>query len=329
MLIGKKIFVTAAVVIVILLAVGGGIYWYGSHADYSIAKLSPVTLQPQTNIKLGSLVTAKVTLRTPWRRRPIAAQATVSQGCRLLAQPHISRQAVRLGYTLWNITAQFKPFRTGQMKPGKLVVTFNRDPRQEGNAPGKDMVMTLTIPGFSVSSLPLDNRAAPTIAGAIAPGSQTNGHAIYYWLGLAVAILLGLTLYIWLKRQRHESAVIVPPWEKALLRLNTLRHNMVAGEAKLEVCFAKLTDIVRLYLEERFQLPSSKQTTYEFLASLRKSSSPLQTEHREFLKEFMQAADLVKFAKLPPDQQQLGHAINKAETLIKETEPKPEEDSLK
>jgi len=44
-----------------------------------------------------------------------------------------------------------------------------------------------------------------------------------------------------------------------------------------------------------------------------------------FLNEFMQASDMVKFAKLPPDENILIQAVSKAETLVNETRPAEDE----
>jgi hypothetical protein len=76
---------------------------------------------------------------------------------------------------------------------------------------------------------------------------------------------------------------------------------------------------VRNYIEQRFKLHAPSQTTHEFLSDLDSRDSGLISEHRLFLRNFLTAADLVKFANLPADKELLESAINKAETLVEST----------
>jgi hypothetical protein len=314
----KTKVITGFLLVVVLLALAaGGIYWYGASRDLVIEKISEVALTPEQNIRLGTLVTANVMIKCPWRRRPVAAQAVVGKGCRKLSEPVITRQAMKLGYALWKVAVQLKPFRTGNIPKGQLQITFNRDKRTKN--PADDNLMQLTIPAFKVDPLALNANSVPTIAGKMAEIEQNKGWK-NYWLWI-IAGLVAVILIVLLRRGKKIVAIVITSWERALNQLGGLRSDVADGHVDLGICFSRLTDIVRIYLEQRFTLKSSKQTTYEFLAELKQPSSPLESSQRDFLKQFMQAADLVKFAKLPPDAEQLNNAMDKAETLIKETEP--------
>lgn len=315
----KTKIITGLLTVVLLLALGaGGLYWYGASRDLSIEKIGEVTLTPSQDIKLGNLVTAKVTIKCPWKRRPVAAQATVGKGCRKLSTPTINRQKTGLGYALWEIAVPLKPYRTGDIPKGQLQITFNRDKSAE--IPVDDNLMQLVIPAFKVEPLPLDATTVPTIAGKIDEIELNKGWQGYWWRIAAGLVAVIIILFVVFKRRKEVMAIIITPWERALGTLGGLRTDVAGGNVELGICFVRLTDIVRLYLEERFILKSSKQTTYEFLAEMKQSDSPLEDGQRDFLKQFMQAADLVKFAKLPPDAGQLDHAMDKAEDLIKKTQ---------
>jgi hypothetical protein len=315
----KTKIITGLLIIVVLLALtAGGLYWYGYSRNIAIEKIGEVTLTPDQDIKLGNLITAKVTVKCPWKRHPVAAQATIGKGCRKLAAPTIKRQKLALGFALWDISVQLKPYRTGEIPQGKLQVTFNRD--KTAKEPTDDNVMQLVIPAFKVEPLPLTATTVPTIAGKIAEFKPVPGWKSYWWRIMAGVLAVIIILVVILKRRKAVAEVIITPWERALDTLGALRADVADGNVELGICFVRLTDIVRLYLEQRFMLKSSKQTTYEFLAEMKQSASPLEDSQRDFLKQFMQAADLVKFAKLPPDALQLNHALDKAETLIKETQ---------
>ncbi len=316
----KTKIITGILTVVVMLALAaGGVYWYGISRNIAIEKIGEVTLTPAQDIKLGSLVTANITIKCPWQRRPVAAQATVGKGCRKLSEPLITRQVTKLGYTLWNVALPMKPFRTGEIPKGDLQITFSRDKRAK--TPKNDTLMQLVIPPFKVAPLPLDANSAPTIAGKIAEIEQITGWKSY-WIRIVAGLLAVIIIVVvLLRRNKKVVAVVITSWERALSQLGGLRSDVATGHVDLGICFSRLTDIVRLYLEQRFTLKSSKQTTYEFLAELKKSSSPLEASQRDFLKKFMQAADLVKFAKLDPNEEQLNNAMDRAEALIKETEP--------
>ena len=94
-----------------------------------------------------------------------------------------------------------------------------------------------------------------------------------------------------------------------------------AGKASPELAVADLTDVVRRYLEARFQLRAERQTTAEFLADLERNDSLLEEKDRKFLRSFLASADMVKFARLPADPGLFDKASVKAEELISGTIP--------
>jgi hypothetical protein len=313
-----KIITVLLTAVVLLALAAGGLYWYGISRNFPIEKIDEVSLTPGQNIKLGELVTAKVTVKCPWERRPVSAVATVSKGCRKLSEPIITRQSMKWGYALWEVAVPLKPFRTGDIGKGELQITFNRDKRNK--IPEDDNLMQLTIPAFKVEPLPLNAGSVPTIAGEVDEIELTCGWKKYWvWIAAGGLMVILVIVAMLMRRGKAMVAIIIMPWERALNNLGGLRKDVAEGQVDLGICFSRLTDIVRLYLEQRFTLKSSKQTTYEFLAELKQPSSPLESSQRDFLKQFMQAADLVKFAKLPPETAQLDDAMDKAETLVKET----------
>ena len=87
---------------------------------------------------------------------------------------------------------------------------------------------------------------------------------------------------------------------------------------------ARLTDLVRGYLEQRFNIPATRRTTPEFLASLDRDDTVLDRDSRIFLREFMESADLVKFARLPAGEGMVENALDRAGALVRGTVPAPE-----
>jgi hypothetical protein len=59
----------------------------------------------------------------------------------------------------------------------------------------------------------------------------------------------------------------------------------------------EVSEIVRSYIESRFQVRAAHQTTEEFLHNLLEPSDALLGAHQELLAEFLHHCDLAKFAR--------------------------------
>jgi hypothetical protein len=109
--------------------------------------------------------------------------------------------------------------------------------------------------------------------------------------GGILAVLLGLALWLWLKRRRRAPEM--QDFEVALGRLEAARALMQPGrgrEFSIEV-----SGIVREYIERRFNVMAAHRTTHEFLHDLVQSADPGLAAHRDLLGEFLQSCDLAKF----------------------------------
>src|ERR1043166_488392 len=58
----------------------------------------------------------------------------------------------------------------------------------------------------------------------------------------------------------------------------------------------RVSDVLRRYVTEQFDLPVTKQTSVEFLAALAKAS-PFSSEEKILLGDFLNRCDLIKFAR--------------------------------
>jgi len=311
-----KISIISIVALIVVFSVTvGGLYYYGIRQNKAIEVIGKVKLSTQ-DAKLGQVVTATILLKCPWHRRPVEAVAQIAKGASLLDAPKISRQSIGWGYNIWSVSTKFKAYRTGNIPAGKIDVSYNRH-----NAKTTDLNKLFIIPPFKCSALTLGKKQDIVIADAITPVKKISNKKMYTILGIiAFLIIIGIILFI-RQRYKKEKAIILPSWAVALNNLHSLRNNIKSGKITLDSGFISLTDIVRGYLEKRFKLPASKQTTEEFLEGINQHEGPLPEVQRPFLKEFMQAAELVKFAKLPPDENTLNQALSKAEVLVNETRP--------
>jgi len=144
----------------------------------------------------------------------------------------------------------------------------------------------------------------------------------YAWIGwtlLAVTILVA-AWFVWKKLKRRKTVakpvVVIPPHRRAKDRLRNVNELLSDPYAYCSL----VSDVVRTYLEERFDLDAPDRTTEEFLEEMR-STAILHPDHKALLEEFLSRCDLVKFARFEPTQDELKALLDSALRFIDETAP--------
>ena len=155
-----------------------------------------------------------------------------------------------------------------------------------------------------------------------------TGNEWVLWLFVAAASMVVAGVAAWFVRRRlarrsEELASPPPPphvvaWER-LQRVLGLIH-------ETERFCTEVSLIIRVYLEERFELQAPDRTTEEFLFELQ-SSKRLATEHKQLLANFLGECDMVKFAKAEPPEQELRNLHEAASRLVGETQPSLREET--
>jgi DnaJ-domain-containing protein 1 len=97
-------------------------------------------------------------------------------------------------------------------------------------------------------------------------------------------------------------------------------HLPEAGE--VERYHTLTSDVVRAYLERRFSLPASHQTTAEFLDTMRRSPQ-LKPAQQRLLREFLERCDMAKFARAAPPPEECRQVAEMARCIVRETTPDP------
>ena len=150
------------------------------------------------------------------------------------------------------------------------------------------------------------------------------------WILLAIAILLiaGLVIYFLIKKEKNIPLFAprpkpkLPPHTIALNALDKLRDEKVWQQGQVKKYHTRLTEIVRIYIEDRMEVRAVEMTSPEILGSIRKTG--LDKKDIDLLKEILELADLVKFAKLKPQPSENGHSLEWAFNFVKNTMKKQE-----
>lgn len=116
-----------------------------------------------------------------------------------------------------------------------------------------------------------------------------------------VALLIIAALLFFFLRRRKPKAVAPPPDMIALAELDRARDLMNQPLLYAE----RIPSILRQYIEARFQIRSTRQTTQEFFSRLKNGTTIAEVDiknHAGDLQECMEQCDVAKFAHGTPDR---------------------------
>ena len=155
---------------------------------------------------------------------------------------------------------------------------------------------------------------------------------IYIFLLLAALAIIGFWIYYFVIRKRKVTEdkptyKVLPPFEEAIYKLNELDSKLLWQNNQVKEYYSELTEIVRNYIERELQVPALEKTTDEIIGMLRdfQNANTIQTSKDTIkkLKELLQEADLVKFAKSKPISIEIEEDRKDAEDIISNLKPKP------
>lgn len=150
------------------------------------------------------------------------------------------------------------------------------------------------------------------------------------WIGALVALiaLLILSVRLW-KKWREKKALFIKPAEPdspyiaALKELENIRKERLWQNNQMKLYYTRVTDVLREYIEARFALQAMEKTSAEILTDL--TQAGIEKGDYNTLKELLEVADLVKFAKYIATESENENAIPAAIRFISSTAIKKEE----
>ena len=268
-------------------------------------------LTPASGVTVGGDITASTEFDLPLWRRVVRAAAAPADGVAAVGSPRIA-SAWRWSKRRWRVEVPMRPYRSGTTAPGALTIEMS--PSVSGGTPETAEVV---IPDFAVGEGTGADDGGLRLAGAEDVTQSTKLH--YLWL-IPAALLLVIAGVMISRIRRRVKAAAIPLWQRTLADLADLKSHIDSDRIAPEAGFARLTDLVRNYLEKRFRLRVTTKTTPEFLIDLDREEK-LPAAHRPFLREFLNSADQIKFALAPADRKFADEAIDRAAELVRSTVP--------
>lgn len=145
--------------------------------------------------------------------------------------------------------------------------------------------------------------------------------------GLGGLLLAGFAFWFfrrYLKRKKDPEGKLQKPLEPAHIiafrELDKLKQEKIWAKGQVKHYYTCLTNITRQYIERQYDIPAMESTTDEILHAFQKAN-PEDSLLDEILRELLELADLVKFARedpLPVDNQT---NLNNAYIFVQKTYP--------
>jgi len=150
-----------------------------------------------------------------------------------------------------------------------------------------------------------------------------------YWGWILAAVLIiaaGVCAYLIMTRKVAVNILPqkkrLPPYELAVKRLEALRTDSIWERGMEKEYYTRLIDILRDYLQERFGINAMEMTSTQIVKVL--SGNEATRQPNRYMRNILQIADFVKFAKVRPLPDDNVRAFNEALQFVEETRPAPE-----
>ena len=219
-----------------------------------------------------------------------------------------------------NVVSAYR-YRLEPLLPGKFTIpAFTFEFHDVNQQPVKTYELTTDPIDIEVTSV-LGDQQGKLAIGDIEDVVDMPGRGAVWWL-LSIPLLLIAAVVIWLyirkKKVKETVRIYKAPHEIAYARLDTLVKRDMINQGRVKEFYEAISDILRRYIEDRFELKAPERTTEEFLVEI-KDTGVLSDADRRALAEFLTHCDLVKFAKHSPTAGQIQRTIDLAKNFIEQT----------
>ena len=153
----------------------------------------------------------------------------------------------------------------------------------------------------------------------------------YGWILTIIAAVLLLLIvafvyFVFIRKKKFpflQTQKKLPPFDRAIQDLKELQNSKYLIQSQHKEYYTRLTDIVKAYLEEEVHILAKESTTYELLTKINllqeKGKLNLNQETITNLKRVLQTADLVKFAKNKPSDDNAEYDRETIENVVIKT----------
>ena len=276
-----------------------------------------------TKVQVGKPFTLDLSLKVPygwfveWNDFAID---TLSEQLDIIKRSEVERTADADSNVIVRQQLTLMTFDTGQIQVPPVALTYAKS----FDDPDRLKAYTDPINLYS-TTITVDTTLAykPIVEPIAAPVQMKE---VFPWI-LAVLLLALVVFGIWYWRKHRKTKVdadgiivrgpVIPPYDKAVGDLEQLRQQKLWQSGKVKEYFSSLTDIAREYIEGQFGVNAVEMTTDDILEEVKPLHFSQETYNK--LKETMEVADLVKFAKYSAANLESENAMNSMTDFVNES----------
>ena len=221
-----------------------------------------------------------------------------------------------------NNVVQIRQYRLEPLLPGQYQIPsftfYFYDANSTGAAKYELVTEAIDVEVTSLLGSEAENPAIADIEDVV----QMPPERSYWWIWMVGTVIVAGGIIFWLRARKKRLAGLVriftPAHEIAYERLRKLMAKKLLEAGKIKQFYEEISDILRHYIEHRFDLRAPERTTEEFLAELQYAEL-LSDMQKSDLAKFLKNCDLVKFAKHKPASEQIQQTFDMVEDFIEKT----------
>ncbi len=201
-------------------------------------------------------------------------------------------------------------FDTGELKLPPFICLMRSDSLI-------DTLLSNNIDIKVASVLPADMQDINDIKGAV---RFPNFKPLIVGAIIVLIAVFGYLAYHYVRKLSKARALakpLPPPWVEAILALERIPVDEWLARGLIKKYYYSLSEILKRYLERRFEFRAVEQTTTEIVDNMRTLKIP----QRDEFNRFFTSADLVKYAKYVPPSSEIASAVDAAKALVNKTRP--------
>ena len=270
-----------------------------------------------TKIMIGDYLHVKLSLNMP-----TGAKATI---------PPITQEIFDDSGIDWIASSPFDTVQEGNRTVLQQIITITSFDEGTYHFPavpvlGEDSITILAYSDslmFTVETIAVDTTAAIRDIHGYARVPLTFREVIPYvgitLLAVAILALIVMLIIKYQKKQKPTQIIVKPkPKEKpdviALKALEALWLKKLWQEGHVKLYYSELTEILRVYIEYMYDIYAMEMVSAEIMEEMAKKSIPAEAYNQ--LKDLLQTADLVKFAKWDPLPNDHSRCFDEAKSFV-------------
>ena len=150
---------------------------------------------------------------------------------------------------------------------------------------------------------------------------------IYWGIAALILVIIIIVVTVYYTRKNNQVQLEpekpkIPPHITALAALEKIKEEQIWKEGKIKEYYSSISEAIRAYIEERFNVNALESTTDEIMTAFR--SQVVDKDSKDKLQQLLMLSDLVKFAKMFPIEDEHNFTLQNAFDFVNGTKREDE-----